>query len=365
MPALLGREGRLLLPGRSEVQDEVRDIRLQRRRQPRRGLPWPVAFALQELTAAEEGDSRARAESRELDPDVRRRRRALAGAGRFRGRWPGAARRSRTSGTWAARSCDRGRIAGLDPGRGDRTYPFNATASTTTDRPAAAGGVLASIRPRGGSISSFRHARGAALGGGRRGRPPGTIPIEELPGGSPAAPAARSPCSASRSRRRLRATTSSRPRLRRGLNKSAAKDELELARMRHAERATAAGFAALVELIEPGAASGSSRSSSRRSSSGTGRMAWRSTRSSAAARTPPSCTPADTPEARGRRAGARRRRWRVPRLRERHHRTYPSRGSSPPSNAHSSRSSSARARRPPNAACRERSSGTSIATRSS
>src|SRR5207249_5241731 len=32
-----GRQGRLLLPGSSEVQDEVRDVRLQRQGEPRRG----------------------------------------------------------------------------------------------------------------------------------------------------------------------------------------------------------------------------------------------------------------------------------------------------------------------------------------
>ena len=49
-----GRQGRLLLPERGEVQVEVRDVRLQRRGEPRRGAMWPTSFALKELTAADE-----------------------------------------------------------------------------------------------------------------------------------------------------------------------------------------------------------------------------------------------------------------------------------------------------------------------
>ena len=63
-----GRQGRLLLPGRGEVQVEVRDVRLQR--------PWRTStrapcgrpsFALTELTASRrEEDRHAREEGREL-----------------------------------------------------------------------------------------------------------------------------------------------------------------------------------------------------------------------------------------------------------------------------------------------------------
>src|SRR5207237_5203293 len=51
---LQGRQGRLLLPGRAEVQVEVRDVRLQRCGEPRRG--WLVAGRLR----AERVDSRRR-----------------------------------------------------------------------------------------------------------------------------------------------------------------------------------------------------------------------------------------------------------------------------------------------------------------
>ena len=63
-----GRQGRLLLPKRAEVQDEVRDVRLQRRRRTStKGTMWPTGFALKELTATEEARiSRAREESGEL-----------------------------------------------------------------------------------------------------------------------------------------------------------------------------------------------------------------------------------------------------------------------------------------------------------
>src|SRR5881409_1957005 len=49
-----GRQCRLLLPKRAQVQGEVRDLRLQRQGEPRRRHLWPVAFALKELTAADE-----------------------------------------------------------------------------------------------------------------------------------------------------------------------------------------------------------------------------------------------------------------------------------------------------------------------
>ena len=49
-----GRQGRLLLPERGEVQVEVRDGRLQRPGQPGQGAMWPTSYALTELTPAEE-----------------------------------------------------------------------------------------------------------------------------------------------------------------------------------------------------------------------------------------------------------------------------------------------------------------------
>ena len=49
-----GRQGRLLLPKRAEVQNEVRDARLQHEANLDEGAMWPTAFALKELTAAEE-----------------------------------------------------------------------------------------------------------------------------------------------------------------------------------------------------------------------------------------------------------------------------------------------------------------------
>ena len=61
-----GRQGRLLLPKRGEVQVAVRDVRLQREANLDDG-PWPTSFALKGLTAAEEDrDRRTREESGEL-----------------------------------------------------------------------------------------------------------------------------------------------------------------------------------------------------------------------------------------------------------------------------------------------------------
>ncbi len=49
-----GRQGRLLLPERAEVQDEVRDVGFSDKANLDEGAMWPVAFALTELTAADE-----------------------------------------------------------------------------------------------------------------------------------------------------------------------------------------------------------------------------------------------------------------------------------------------------------------------
>jgi Xaa-Pro aminopeptidase len=140
------------------------------------------------------------------------------------------------------------------PGRGDRTYPFQAHSEylylTDRRRP---GGVLAFDPVEGWVDFVVAVTRAERLWEGAEGDPLGTIPIDELPdwlarrAGRPVALLGESfaqapPCDAELSAR-----------LRRGLNQlRRAKDELELARMRQAERATAAGFATLVELIEPG-----------------------------------------------------------------------------------------------------------------
>jgi Xaa-Pro aminopeptidase len=141
------------------------------------------------------------------------------------------------------------------PGRGDRTYPFQAHSEylylTDRRRP---GGVLAFDPVEGWVDFVVPVTRAERLWeGAEEGDPPGTIPIDELPGwlagraGRPVGLLGESLAQAPPRDAELSA------RLRRGLNQvRRAKDELELARMRNAERATAAGFAALVELIEPG-----------------------------------------------------------------------------------------------------------------
>src|SRR4051812_7288865 len=49
-----GRQGRLLLPARAEVQNEVRDFGFSDKANLDEGALWPIAFALKELTATEE-----------------------------------------------------------------------------------------------------------------------------------------------------------------------------------------------------------------------------------------------------------------------------------------------------------------------
>ena len=111
-----GRQGRLLLPERAEVQDEVRDVRLQRRGESRRGLHVADWLRVGNVVRRRRGKNRrAREEGGELrlravwsslgDGDLRvhRRRRARraarrvarsasrrgrAAAGRARGRGP-------------------------------------------------------------------------------------------------------------------------------------------------------------------------------------------------------------------------------------------------------------------------------------
>src|SRR5581483_10514246 len=62
-----GRQGRLLLPERAEVQDAVRDVRLQRRGEPRRRRPVADRLRAEGVDRRRGGqDRRAREESGEL-----------------------------------------------------------------------------------------------------------------------------------------------------------------------------------------------------------------------------------------------------------------------------------------------------------
>jgi len=141
------------------------------------------------------------------------------------------------------------------PGRGDRTYPFHAHLEylylTDRERP---GGVLAFDPAEGWVEFVVPITRAERLWeGAEESESRGTTPVDELPGWL-----------AEREGRRvalLGAPVAQAPphddalsgELHRRLNHlRRAKDELEVARMRHAERATAAGFARLVSLIEPG-----------------------------------------------------------------------------------------------------------------
>src|SRR5438876_10607189 len=68
MPAYAkGRQGRLLLPKRAEVQHEVRDVRLQRQGEPRRRRPVADRLHTEEVDCHRRGkDRRAREESSKL-----------------------------------------------------------------------------------------------------------------------------------------------------------------------------------------------------------------------------------------------------------------------------------------------------------
>jgi len=141
------------------------------------------------------------------------------------------------------------------PGRRDRTYPFHAHLEylylTDRERP---GGVLA-FDPAEGWVEFVTPVTRAERlwEGADESESAGTTPIDEFPGwlekreGRPvallgAAFGQAPPHDAALSEL-----------LRRKLNHlRRAKDALELARMRFAEQATAAGFARLVEVIEPG-----------------------------------------------------------------------------------------------------------------
>src|SRR5713226_8944977 len=66
-----GRQGRLLLPKRAEVQHEVRDVRLQRRGEPRRRRPVAGRLRAEGIDRRRRGkDRRAREESGELRTEL-------------------------------------------------------------------------------------------------------------------------------------------------------------------------------------------------------------------------------------------------------------------------------------------------------
>jgi Xaa-Pro aminopeptidase len=133
------------------------------------------------------------------------------------------------------------------PGRGDRAYPFRAHSEyfwlTDRERP---GGVVAYDPAQGWAEFvvpvTAQELLWTGLEGDREGVPEGTRPIDELEafvGGRPF--------------RKLGATTEPDAELRDGLIRARrAKDDVEIERMWKAAAATAAGFAELVTLIEPG-----------------------------------------------------------------------------------------------------------------
>jgi Xaa-Pro aminopeptidase len=141
------------------------------------------------------------------------------------------------------------------PGRYDRTYRFHAHLEylylTDRERP---GGVLG-YDPKEGWVEFVtpitRQER--LWEGAAGGAPVGTTPIDELPGWLEqrvGRPVALLGASFDQAPAHDEALTGQ---LRRQLNHlRRAKDELEIQRMRLAERATAAGFARLRELVEPG-----------------------------------------------------------------------------------------------------------------
>jgi Xaa-Pro aminopeptidase len=141
------------------------------------------------------------------------------------------------------------------PGRRDRTYPFHAHLEylylTDRERP---GGVLA-YDPKEDWVDFVtpvtRQER--LWEGAADDEPIGTTPIEELAGWMKAREGRPVACLGASFEQAPAHDEALSEQLRRQLNQlRRAKDELELERMRFAERATAAGFAKLLELIEPG-----------------------------------------------------------------------------------------------------------------
>jgi len=142
------------------------------------------------------------------------------------------------------------------PGRRDRTYRFHAHLEylylTDRERP---GGVLA-YDPKDGWVEFVPPVTRRELlweGAAAADAPAGTTPVERLAGWlaeRKARPVASLGAEVADAPQHDHALSEQ---LRRELNRlRRAKDELELDRMRRAERATAAGFAKLVALIEPG-----------------------------------------------------------------------------------------------------------------
>jgi Xaa-Pro aminopeptidase len=133
------------------------------------------------------------------------------------------------------------------PGRGDRTYPFRAHSEylylTDRERP---GGVLA-LDPGEGWVEfvvpvTAQELLWTGIEGDREGVPEGTRPLDELEEWLSGRPV-----------RRLGAAADADPELRDELIRvRRPKDDVEVERMRTATEATAAGFAELVGLIEPG-----------------------------------------------------------------------------------------------------------------
>jgi len=140
------------------------------------------------------------------------------------------------------------------PGRADRTYPFRSHSEyfyfTDSERP---GGVLA-FDPQEGWVDFVAPVTKEELlwSGGVEGRD-GGVPVTELPAWLEARKGRRigvlgAPVSGAEADAELE------PALRYELNDvRRRKDEVELERMRAAERATAAGFAAVQPLLRPGA----------------------------------------------------------------------------------------------------------------
>jgi len=140
------------------------------------------------------------------------------------------------------------------PGRADRTYPFRSHSEyfyfTDSERP---GGVLA-FDPQEGWVDFVAPVTKEELlwSGGVEGRD-GGVPVTELPAWLEARKGRRigvlgAPVSGAEADAELE------PALRYQLNDvRRRKDEVELERMRAAERATAAGFAAVQPLLRPGA----------------------------------------------------------------------------------------------------------------